>query len=102
MTENDEINETFTLTKQKNPWVYKKWSIDKWLGRNFEFNYVNIENEKPSLPCPADGCICGTFPRIYDKYLFEIRSRMLSRSRVINEINNEISWQWNDWNIEKE
>ena len=54
MTENDEINETFTLTKQKNPGVYKQRSIGKWF-------YINTENEKLSLPCPADGCICGTF-----------------------------------------
>ena len=91
MTKNDEINENFTLTKQKNPGVYKQRSIDVWLGRNFEFNNVNTEHEKPSLPCPAEGCICGTFSRIFDNYHPDTRRRMLSRSRAINENNNEKS-----------
>ena len=92
MTKNDKINEKFTWTKQKNPGVYKQRSIDEWLGRNFEFNYVNTEDDKPSLLFPADGCICGTFSKIFDKYCPETRSRMLARSRVINENNNKISW----------
>jgi len=76
VTENDEINEKYNLTKQ----------------RKFEFNYVNTENEKPSLPCPVDGCICGTFSRIFDKHLPETRNRMLSRLMAINANNNKISW----------
>ena len=50
MNKNDEFNENFTLTKQKKQEVYKQRSIDVWLGRNFEYNYVNTEHEKPSLP----------------------------------------------------
>ena len=96
MTENDEINENFTLTKQKKLGFYKQRSIDVWLGKNFGFNYVNIEHEKPSLPCPTEGCICGTFSRIFDYYDPNIRCRMLSRSKP----NKEISWQWDDWDIE--
>ena len=93
MTENDEINKKIILTKQKNPEVYRQRSIDKWLGRKFEFNYVNTENEKPSLPYPVDGGICGTNSRIFYKYLPETRSRILSLSKAINENNNEILWQ---------
>ena len=84
-----------------NPVVYKQRSIDVWLGRNFEFNYVNTENEKPSLPCPVEGCICCIFCRIFDNYHLDTWSRMLSRSRDINENNNEKSWQWDDWDIKK-
>ena len=93
MTENDEINKKINLMKQKNSEVYKQWLIDEWLSRKFEFNYVNTENEKLSLPCPVDGCICETFSRIFDKYLPETRSRILSLSKAINENNNEILWQ---------
>ena len=101
MTENDEINENFLLTIQKKPGVYKQRSIDGWLGRNFEYNYVNTDHEKPSLPCPAKGCIYGTFSRIFDNYDPDTRCRMLSRSKSINENNKEISWQWDDWDIER-
>ena len=66
------------------------------LGRNFEYNYVNTEHEKPSLSCPKEGYICGTFSRIFDNYNPDIRCRMLSRSKHINENNKEIYWQWND------
>ena len=90
VTENDEINENFTLTKQKKLGVYKQRSIDVWLGKNFGFNYVNIEHEKPSLPCPTEGCICGIFSRIFDKYEPDIRCRMLYCSKAINESNKEI------------
>ena len=79
VTENDKTNENSTLMKHKNPGVYKQGSIDEWLGRNFEFNHVNTENEKSSLPCPTEGCICCTFSRIFDKYRPKTRSRMLSR-----------------------
>ena len=106
MNENDEINENFTLTKQnktkqKKQGVYKQRSIDVWIGRNFEYNYVNTEHEKASLPCPAEGCIWGTFSRIFDNYDPDIRCRMSSRSKPINENNKEISWQWDDWDIER-
>ena len=85
MTKNDKINEKFTWTKQKNPGVYKQRSIDKWLGRDFEFNYINTENKKPSLPCPVERCICDTFSKIFNKYLPETRSRILSCSRAIKK-----------------
>ena len=101
MNENDEFNENFTLIKQKRQGVYKQRSIDVWLGRNFEYNYVNTEHEKLILPCPVEGCICGTFSRIFDNYDPDIRCRMLSRSKPINENNKEISWQGDDWDIER-
>ena len=101
MNENDEFNENFTLTKQKKQGVCKQRSIDVWIGRNFEYNYVNTKHEKPSLPCPAEGCIYGTFSRIFDNYDQDIRCRMLSRSKPINENNKKISWQWDDWDIER-
>ena len=101
MNENDEINENFTLTKQKKQGVYKQRSIDVWFGRNFEYNYVNTDNEKPSLPCPAEGCIYGTFSRIFDNYDPDIRCRMLSRSKPISEDNKKLSRQWDDWDIER-
>ena len=101
MTENDEFNEKITFTKQNNPRVNKKQSIDVWLGRNFEFNYVNTKNEKLSLPCPTEGCICGTSFRIFNNYHPDSRSRMFSRSRVINENNNETLWQQDDWEYRK-
>ena len=79
------------LTKQKKTGVCKQRSSDVWLGRNFKFNYVNTEHEKASLFCPVEGCICGTFSRIFDNYHPYTRIRMLSRSRAMNENNNEIS-----------
>ena len=93
VNKSDEFNETFTLTKQKKQGVYKQRSIDVWLGRNFEQNYVNTVHRKPSLPCPAEGCICGTFSKQIENYDPDIRCRMLSRSQSINKNNKEISWQ---------
>ena len=81
--------------------VYKRHFIDDLLGRNFEFNHINTLNEKPSLPCPVDGYVCGTFSRIFDKYLPKTRNKMLVHSRAINKNNNIISWQWDDWHIDK-
>ena len=101
VNESDEFNETFTLTKQKKQGVYKQRSIDVWLGRNLEYNYVNTVHEQPSLSCPAEGCICGTFFRIFDNYDPDIRCQMLSRSKSINDNNKEVLWQWDEWDIEK-
>ena len=88
MHKNDEINENFTLTKQKKLKVYKQRSIYVWLGN-------------PSLPCSVEGCIYGTFSRIFNNYDPDIRCRMLSRSKPINKNNKKVSWQWDDRNIEK-
>ena len=62
------------------------------IGSNFEYNYINTEHEKLSLPCLVEGCIYGIFSRIFDNYDPYIRCRMLSRSNPINENNKEISW----------
>ena len=62
--------------------------------------YVNTDHENPSLPCPAEGCICGTFSIIFDNYDLDIRCQMLSRSKSINENKKGISWQWDDQDIE--
>ena len=92
VNKNDQFNKKSTSTKQKKQGVYKQRSIDVWLGRNFEYIYVNTEHEKPSLPCPTEGCICGTFSRIFDNYDPDIRCRMLSRSKPINKNNKKVSW----------
>ena len=81
------------LQRNKRNRDYKQRSIDVWLGRNFEFNYVNTEHDKPSLPCPTEENICGKFSRIFDNYHQGTRSRMLSCPRPINENNKETSWQ---------
>ena len=72
----DNIPKQFTLTKQKNNEIKtiknkEKYSerIGKlWLGRTYDYNYVNSNNSKPSLPCPAPGCTCGVFSKIVDHY----------------------------------
>ena len=45
---------------------YKKRKFDNWLGK---FNkYKNNENNLLSLHCPAEGCNCGFFSKIFDNY----------------------------------
>ena len=78
MTGNDEINENFTLTKQKKPGFNNQRSIDLLLRKNFEFNYVNTEHKRQSLPYPTEGCICGLFFKFFNIYDPDIRCRIIN------------------------
>ena len=50
-----------------------KRSSKQCLGRTYDYNYVNANNSKQSLPCPAEGCKCGFFSKIFDSYDDEIK-----------------------------
>ena len=57
-------NET-KIIKNKNKEKYSERTIQSWLGRTYDYNYVNSNNSKPSLPCPALGRTCGLFPNFF-------------------------------------
>ena len=48
------------------------------LGRTYDYNYVNSNNPKPSLPCPTLACTCGLFSICFDHYDDDIEKKLIN------------------------
>ena len=88
-------------SKNKNKDKYSERTSKSFLGRTYDYHYVNSNNPKPSLPCPALRCTCGLFSTNFDHYDDEIKKMILINTNNNNLPNDEVSWMWGDWNLMK-
>ena len=61
-------NNEIKTTKNKNKEKYSERTSTSFLGRTYDYHYVNSNNSKPSLACPALRCTCGLFFNFFDHY----------------------------------
>ena len=61
------------------------------------YTYRSDDKNNLSLRCPAIGCECGTFAKVFDDYGVDLKKALLVNTKSNCE-ENEISWNWSDCN----
>ena len=59
------------------------------------YTYRSDDKNNLSLRCPAIGCECGTFAKVFDDYGADLKKALLVNTKSNCE-ENEISWNWSD------